>query len=287
MAELLELNITPDERERGAPRPEHLAAAVEALRRDGLVVLNDVIDRAHLDLLRERMFTDLPALLGRKDAPFNFNRGNIQQDAPPFPPYLFRDILVNDLVVAVTESLLGPGLYNDYYSGNTALPSDIRQPVHPDVAQLWPGLEHAPPAFGCVVNVPVVDMSAENGSTELWPGSHLDTTLSLRDGTLQLPAEAVERRRAIAPPLQPTVRAGSVLVRDIRLWHAGMPNRTDRPRPMLAMIHYVRWWKGSKAMPFQKGSEPVFEHPKLRTNARFVDGPIDYLHHNSAYDFEE
>lgn len=287
MAELLELEITPEERERGALSSETLAAAVHALRVDGLVALNDVIERAHLDLLRERMFADLPAILGRTDAPFNFNRGNIQQDAPPFPPYLFRDILVNDLVAEVTQALLGPGVYNDYYSGNTALPSDIRQPVHPDVAQLWPGLEHAPPAFGCVVNVPVVDMSAENGSTELWPGSHLDTTLSLQDGTLQLPVEAIERRRRIAPPLQPTVRAGSVLIRDIRLWHAGMPNRTSQPRPMLAMIHYIRWWKRGPGLPFLKGCEAFFEHPVLRTNARFVEGPIDYLHHNAAYDFEE
>jgi hypothetical protein len=287
MAEVLDLEIAPGELERGAPTAEHLTAAVEALRRDGLVVLSNVIDCAHLNLLRERMLADLPIILGRTDAPFNFNRGNIQQDAPPFPPYLFRDLLVNDIVAAVTHALLGPGLFNDYYSGNTALPSDVRQPVHPDVAQLWPNLEHAPPAFGCVVNVPLVDVSVENGSTELWPGSHLDTTLSLRDGTLQLPVEAVERRREVAPPLQPTVRLGSVLVRDIRLWHAGMPNRTDQPRPMLAMIHYIHWWKRSRPLPFAKGSEPFFEHPLLATNARFVEGEIDYLHHNSAYDFEE
>src|SRR3712207_6891852 len=60
-------------------------------------------------------------------------------------------------------TLFRSGLKNAYYSGNTALPGGERQPVHPDVGQLWPGLEQATPPFGFVVNVPVVDMTEENG----------------------------------------------------------------------------------------------------------------------------
>ena len=134
------------------------AAAVYSLQTDGFVVLKDVIDTAHLDVLRDKMLADLDTILQRPDAPFNFNTGNVQQDPPPFPPYLFRDVLVNDIVIAVTKSILGPNLKNSFYSGNTALPGGTRQPVHPDVAQLWPDLPTATPAFGLVVNVPVVDM---------------------------------------------------------------------------------------------------------------------------------
>src|SRR6185503_20481869 len=114
-----------------------------ALRTDGFVVLNDVIDPAHLEVLRERMLEDIERILQREDAPFNFNSGNVQQQPPPFPPYLFRDVLVNDMVIAVTRAMLGPGVKNSYYSGNTALPGGTEQPVHPDVGQLWPNLETA------------------------------------------------------------------------------------------------------------------------------------------------
>jgi hypothetical protein len=61
---------------------------------------------------------DTSTILARDDIPFNFNVGNIQQDPPPFPPYLFEDVLLNPFVVAITRSILGPGLKNSFYSGN-------------------------------------------------------------------------------------------------------------------------------------------------------------------------
>lgn len=262
------------------------ALAVRALRENGFVVLPDVIDPVHIASLREKMLADLPLLLTRRDAPFNFNTGNIQQEPPPYLPYLFRDILFNDQAIAVTKALLGPGLKNVYYSGNTTVPgSGTRQPVHPDNGQLWPNLEQATPPFAFVVNVPVVDMNRENGSTELWPGTHLDTTLSIDQGDIKVPIDAVEARRKIRPPVQLAVQAGSIVLRDIRLWHAGMPNRTQQPRPMIAMIHTTAWWGGGETLTFPKGTEEFFQHPDLHTQARFTEEPIDYLHHSQAYDF--
>ncbi len=282
---MLSLPITPGEIAGGQMTEDHRQAAVAALWHDGLVVLERVVDPAHLEQLRARMTADLEPILARKDVPFNFNRCNVQQDPPPFPPYLFRDVLLNDMVIAVSQAVLGPGLKNSYYSGNTALPGGERQPVHPDVAQLWPALRHPTPAFGLVVNVPVVAMSPENGSTELWPGTHHDTTYSIHDGSCRIPEAVLERRRVLVPPLQPTVALGSVLIRDIRLWHAGMPNHTQTPRPMIAMIHWCSWWTNNDPVSFQAGTEAFFEHPVLHTNARFVDGEVDYLRHNQAYDF--
>ena len=283
---MIELAITEDELARGQIAPPHLAAAVAALRSDGCVVLNDIVDRAHLELLRERMLSDLDQILARPDAPFNFNTGNLQQDPPPFPPYLFRDVLLNDIVVAVTRAILGPGLRNTYYSGNTALPGGKRQPVHPDSGQLWPRLEHPTPPYALIINVPVVDMDARNGSTELWPGTHLDTTFSVHDGALRIPEDVLERRRAVAPPFQPSVRCGSVVIRDIRLWHAGMPNQTAQPRPMIAMIHVCSWWTSIGPVTFPTGTEEFFVHPELHTNARFVDGAVDHVMHNQSYDLQ-
>jgi hypothetical protein len=77
-----------------------------------------------------------------------------------------------------------------------------------------------------------------------------------------------------------------VLIRDIRLWHRGMPNHTETPRPMIAMIHWVSWWSAG-GVAFPKGTESFFEHPELRTIARFVDGPIDYIHQSVAYEYEK
>lgn len=284
---MIALNITPEEVSSGTLREDHLHAALNALAADGFVALNDVVDRGHLAMLRERMLEDLAAILARPDAPYNFNTGNVQQDPPPFPPYLFKDVLLNEQVIAITRAVLGPGVKNGYYSGNTALPGGKRQPVHPDAAQLWANLTHPTPAYGFVVNVPVVDMSPENGSTELWPGTHLDTTYSVHDHSIRIPEEVLARRRTIREPIQPSVRAGSVVIRDIRLWHAGMPNYTDIPRPMIAMIHWAVWWAHSDKPEFPKETEPFFKHKDLWTDVRFVEGPINHTLHNKAYDLQK
>lgn len=278
--------MTLEEKESGQMRADHLQAAVRALEEDGIVVLKNVADRSHLETLRERMLADLEAILAREDAPYNFTTSNVQQDPPPLLPYLFKDVLFNEMAIAVTHALLGDGVKNSYYSGNTALPSEKRQPVHPDVGQLWQGLEHPTPAFGVVVNVPVVTMTPENGSTEVWPGSHKDTSFSIYQGSIRIPEETLEARRKVAPPVQPVVEQGDLLIRDIRLWHAGMPNRTQEPRPMIAMIHWKSWWNDGEPIRMPKGTEEFFQHPVLKTNVRFLD-EVDYLMHNHAYDFKK
>ncbi|MCC6444962.1 MAG: phytanoyl-CoA dioxygenase family protein [Armatimonadetes bacterium] len=276
--------ITSQEIRKGAMRPDHLEEAVRAVREDGVVVLKDVVDAGHIAILREKMQEDVAALLAREDAPFNWNTGNIQQDPPPFPPYLFEDVLLNEMVIAVSKAVLGPGIKNFFYSGNTAVRSEERQPVHADSGHLWK--ETVTPIYNLVVNVPVVDMTPENGSTEIWPGTHREPAVSIHED-IKIPEEAIRRQRERSAPFQPTVRAGSVVIRDIRLWHAGMPNRTGQPRPMIAMIHAASWFQDGSPLLFPKGAEGFFEHPELRTVARFVESPIDYIRAPHAYEYEQ
>jgi hypothetical protein len=73
---------------------------------------------------------------------------------------------------------------------------------------------------------------------------------------------------------------GWILIRDIRLWHNGMPNRTDTARPMIAMIHWIQWWHDRNPIAFPKGTEAFLEHPELQTNALFLDR-VDYIHRNA------
>ena len=278
---------TEEERSRGQLRPETVAAAKQAINEDGFVVLEDVVDLEHIAILRDKMLADLPSVLARGDAPFNFTLSNVQQDPPPMEPYLFRDVLLNDFAIQVTESVLGKGVQNAFYSGNMALPrTDQRQPTHADMGHLWPNMEHPTPAYALVVNLPLVDMDVSNGATELWPGSHWDTSIALQEGDIKVSRERLDEWRVKRPPIQPSVKAGSILIRDMRLWHGGTPNPSDQARPMIAMIHWVGWWIHGEAMKFPASSKPFFDHPQLRTHANFVEGPIDYLKHGEAYDVD-
>lgn len=273
---MVNIDVRPDELAQGHLDAERHRQAIEALKEDGIVVLANIVSQASIDTLRDRALADVELLLNRKDRPFNWNVGNLQQDPAPFPPYLFRDVLVNDIVVSVTKGILGAGLKSWFYSGNTALPSDSRQPVHADEGQLWPDLAVAPPAHSLVVNIPLVDMGPENGSTEMWPGTHLDTSVNFQSGNIEVSEAALEARRKVSPPLQPVVKAGSVVIRDMRMWHAGMPNRTPNPRPMIAMIHSVAWWPVGRIV-FAAGSEEFLHHPDLRWQVEYSSAPIDHI----------
>jgi ectoine hydroxylase-related dioxygenase (phytanoyl-CoA dioxygenase family) len=92
-----------------------------------------------------------------------------------------------------------------------------------------------------VVNVPLVAMEPANGSTEIWLGTHNGTTIADQEGAHgdrasgRIKKDLLAARKEVRPPSQPVVKKGSVIVRDLRLWHGGKPNLSDKPRVMLAM----------------------------------------------------
>ena len=280
---MLTIPVSAAERASGTLSRASLDVALTAMRDDGLVVLADAVDPAHVAALRGRLAAEVAAVLARPDAPYNFTRANIQQSPPREAALLFRDVLCNDQAIAVTAALLGPGMVATLYSGNVALAgSTERQPVHVDSGHLWPEDSGPTPPYAIVVNLPLVDMDAGNGATELWPGSHRDCSQHRSMG-LEVPAEVVARRRASHPPLQPRVRAGSLLLRDLRLWHAGMPNPSTAHRAMLAMVHAVAWLPPPEPFDFPLGSEALIAHPRLRTPARFVSELPDHRLLDHAY----
>lgn len=150
------------------------------------------------------------------------------------------DGMTDPLATHITSAVLGPRPKLTFCSGNTAMPPapdapPQRQPVHSDA-----DFAHPSHAFALVVNVPLVAMRPENGSTEVWLGTH-HSSIADQDGAHgdrasgRIKQALLKERRRVSPPLQPVVPKGSVIVRDLRLWHAGMPNHSNDARVMLAM----------------------------------------------------
>ena len=194
--------VTPTAAERAAERfgDAALQRAVTALQADGYVVVNDVVDHAHLDRLRERMSEDLEKVRALPVVPHNFVWGNIQQNPPPDAGLVFRDVMANPFVCQVTRAVLGSGAFNNCLTGNTNIPGSGLQPVHVDDGQLWPHLSVAHPPARLVVNVALSETTEENGAIELWPGTHLDTRMVIGN-SIRVPEEHVAARRAVRGPL--------------------------------------------------------------------------------------
>ena len=70
------VKVSPGEVASSSLTLQNLELATRALHRDGLVVLEDVIDHAKLDKLNTRMSEDAYTLQAKGDAsPFNYNKG--------------------------------------------------------------------------------------------------------------------------------------------------------------------------------------------------------------------
>ena len=135
------------------------------------------------------------------------------------------------------------------------------------------------------INIAMDAAREENGSIELWPGSHLDTTLA-SGSDLKAPQEVLDKRRKLAPPLRGNTKKGSILIRDLRLWHRGTPNVSDKTRFMITMIHNCRWFRRRYQPKFEIGCESMFENSDLESNVVFVEDPPDYLYRNEPYEYD-
>lgn len=177
--------------------------------------------------------------------------------------------------------MLGPRPKWTFCFANSAMPPvpgspAQRQPVHSDA-----DFAHPSHPFELVVNVPLVSMTPANGSTELWLGTH-NNAISAQDGAHgerasgRIREDILEKERQERPPVQPPVKKGAIVVRDLRLWHAGMPNMSAEVRVMLAMIHFAPWYRNPMRLRLGEDIRTVLE--KLESEGKFgLQAPVDWV----------
>jgi hypothetical protein len=236
----------------GKLNDQNTRRVLESLHKDGIVLLQDVIDPAHLDALNVHMVKE--AKLGvEAGVKMNQGAGNIQQ-APPFTPtdLFFEDIYCNKILHHAVTLYLGQGAKWNLVTGNTALPrSTKRQPVHSDA-----DFKHPDCPFYCVANIPLITSEVATGATEIWlGGQHRGNVQDQGEGVLSIRESLVEARRLVQPPIQPTVPKGSIVLRDLRLWHAGMPNPSDKFRCMIALGFAAPWYHDCTRFRVPAGTE--------------------------------
>ncbi|ORY70922.1 uncharacterized protein BCR38DRAFT_453603 [Pseudomassariella vexata] len=261
----------------------HLQAAVEALHRDGLVVLENAVDTSHLDTLNARMVHEAESLYTRPTTHRNFGSttGNIQQEPVLEPNYIFQDVIANPWAVDVIQCMLGPHPKLRFYSANTAFKATGRQPPHIDIDFDFPKIP-----FGYCVNINLVDVSPENGSTEIWLGTHTNTDKSvLDDDAYQIRPSLQEERRKISPPIQPNLPKGSLIIRDFRLWHAGMPNKTDEPRIMLVSVQFPHWYRSDLKIKLPENLKGKLDWGDVTPCVEWMPEGYDYLQGAHDHDF--
>jgi hypothetical protein len=251
--------LTPAERER----------LRQSFAENGYVVIRNVVPREELEGLRAGMIGEferqkrtgvLPSGGGLIAGHLNCYPGEIAR----FNFEALRDYGVLDFVQSVFPRPIGQARMGC----NLNMPKSVVQHYHADSTFL--------DAF-MIVNTAVVDTDLANGATEVAPGTHKKFYKYWRF--------AVER--PIRHPKRVLLKQGDVMVRISTLWHRGMPNRTNTPRPMLAVTYDVQK-RGEPVPPpkdpfeFNEGKPHFYENwyrptflGRLRERT-FVAAPITY-----------
>jgi hypothetical protein len=219
--------------------------AVRELKVRGYCVIERCLNSGLVDALFSSFTAEFESYVARVPA------GNgLKRYGMPLPfraPFSLPEVAANPVVLSVIEPLLGGELACSWFLSDTPLPGSSYQHAHSDVRPLFPDVDVTLPPFAYVVNVPLVDFTERNAPLEVWPATHL-----VGDPSLVPVADFARIDEHLAGPLQALadkaggtrllVPAGAALIRDLRMWHRGTPNTSDRARPMLALIYNRPWY---------------------------------------------
>ena len=87
-----------------------------------------------------------------------------------------------------------------------------------------------------MVIVPVVDVDAQNGPTEFAAGSHANLGIDYW-------STAVASDVPPTPLLTIPAKRGDIVLFDLRAYHRGTPNRSDKVRPIIYMSYVHAWFR--------------------------------------------
>lgn len=231
------MNLTQQERADGQLSSDTLRGAIQQVRHNGYVLLEGVLPRDFIADLRAAFAPLLEAHVaevgpGFRDKLNGVNHYNVY--LPFATPFKDERVIANSLALPIIKALVGEECVCHYFASNTAFPGSTYQDVHADISPLFPETMPVLPPYSVVLNIPLVEFREDNAPLEVWPGGthHHVATAS------QIPmlAATMHSKRVLMP-------AGSLLIRDSRMWHRGTPHRSNEPRPNLALVYSRSWLK--------------------------------------------
>ena len=148
-------------------------------------------------------------------------------------------------LMPILESVLRPDFVLHAFGAITAFPNAPTQNIHLDHSPLFPEsttLDAFFPPYAVHLSIPLIDLNEKTGTTAVWENSHRKPLENL---------EALKKWKC--PPYEgaslPYMNAGDCLLTDFRLYHRGMENKTDYPRPFLYMVFCRNWFHDGMNYP--------------------------------------
>src|ERR1700683_3906550 len=203
--------------------------------RDGCIVIEDVLDKPALDSLKRELrphFVETPNCTGDF-----YGHATKRVSSLIAKSTLCQQMAMHPVILAAMDEFLLKGCRQYQLNLTQAIqigPGEPQQIMHPD-DPLFP---YVHPGYEAMINCmwAVDEFTAENGATNVVPGSHKWERVGLIPERVPVPAEIT----------QGVMPAGSVLIYFGSLLHCGGANRTKRPRTGVVLSYCQGWLRQSE-----------------------------------------
>lgn len=202
----------------------------EDLKRDGICIIRGLFPRslvAEWAGAFEEMFNDRQrregGLAPREQSRFYFTLPWVQ-------PFANREVFANPAILGILNRIFTQEYVMVQLGVDTPVMGSDYQEVHRDHRPLFTD-EIVTPLYSLAVNMPLVDVTEENGPFQMARGTHL---LGRNEGLQKIESGEI--------PLESFhMQMGDVAIRTPLALHRGSPNRTEIPRPMVVMGWVMHW----------------------------------------------
>ncbi len=227
--------------------PDDIDEAAASFHRDGFIMIKNVLSPEQVDFLNQGMDAVTQEML-QADPERKGNRGSLRYSiANQIHRPQWQQLIDVPAVIKILTKIWD----NDDFTcmglgGDFCLPGCEYQPLHSDMEDFT--RLHTPlnlihfrdlPCPFVVVNFLCCDFTLENGPTRFIPFSHRSRA--------KIPT--LEREPHWMKNMVFTAPKGTALIRDLRTWHGGTPNRSQHLRAMASCGYYAPWFRGVKYNP--------------------------------------
>ena len=219
---------------------EGLESAVAAFQRDGVLWIRDLFRRERICRLASYYNQHYASLekeeLEQRHAMVGDQRYMITASIKG--PLNSTKLYANKTLMPLLRRLLGNRLIISSFGSVIAYPGADAQRVHFDYPPLFDEETTCVslPPHAITLVIPLVDLTEQTGSTAVWLGSH--TRIGARRELEGLVASG-----SYDGSVTPLPKMGDAFLMDFRTIHAGTPNRSDSPRPILYIVYSREWFR--------------------------------------------
>jgi ectoine hydroxylase-related dioxygenase (phytanoyl-CoA dioxygenase family) len=230
-----------------------VSQAKGALNDSGILILRQSIDQAAARVANQAIRETFCSLdtEGAKRHGIRVGGGRYMVTLNLNPPFDNPALFASPPLLAIARATLGVDAIINSFAVVIALPGAEAQRVHVDHGMLFPGDEAASmaaPPYALTAIIPLLDLDASTGSTEVWPrGPNMarpDLWLDKQPGSTVL-----------------DLSLGDAVLIDYRVCHGGTPNPGLVPRPVLYVVYSRPWFRDA---------DNFSEMPPLRVSAQHL-----------------